>query len=381
MTDSKKSEVVVVRTEISPIIEALLYCKNLVNNLSVKQEVKTMFEQFPESRSVAMELFTPLVQLEAELNAVSAHLNMERLHYYFDELFGGLAHPHGYTLANALMMPVHGKSEAYMELSEYKKELLDSSIEEVINRMHISLAVNSEIWNSAECEDLKSFCKYVNGLPVTDDIRFKIISSVLNYDDCIEELTNMLEPLLDTIKAKQSLYAPLIERYRKLYSGMTGAEISAQISVGMDELSLFDDDAESYELHPCLFGVGRFFSMCIQANTENAPIVSRTEINVLIDQKRLYTLGNVTISDIAGYVKALGDSTRMQILSMLRSEELYVQELTEKTLLSFTAVSHHMTKLMLAGLVTCERRGNRVYYSANVGRIKWLIGKLKEVLL
>ena len=68
----------------------------------------------------------------------------------------------------------------------------------------------------------------------------------------------------------------------------------------------------------------------------------------------------------------IGDPIRLQILTMLKHEEVYVQELTEKLGLSFTTLSHHMTKLVMAGLITSERRGIYVYYKANIDFLRWL---------
>jgi ArsR family transcriptional regulator len=63
--------------------------------------------------------------------------------------------------------------------------------------------------------------------------------------------------------------------------------------------------------------------------------------------------------------KALGDPTRVRLLSMIaasRDQEACVCDLIEPVGLSQPTVSHHMKQLVDAGLVTREQRGRWAYY-------------------
>jgi len=61
--------------------------------------------------------------------------------------------------------------------------------------------------------------------------------------------------------------------------------------------------------------------------------------------------------------KALGDKTRLQILALLKEEELCVCELVEILKISQPAVSQHMRRLKSAKLVKERRQGQWVFYS------------------
>ncbi len=61
--------------------------------------------------------------------------------------------------------------------------------------------------------------------------------------------------------------------------------------------------------------------------------------------------------------KALGDRHRLVALALLkRRRELCACEIQAALGVSHATVSHHMTTLETAGLVTSERRGKWVYY-------------------
>jgi ArsR family transcriptional regulator, arsenate/arsenite/antimonite-responsive transcriptional repressor len=69
----------------------------------------------------------------------------------------------------------------------------------------------------------------------------------------------------------------------------------------------------------------------------------------------------------AGLFKALADPARIRLLNALLSADraVCVCDLTPATGLSQPTVSHHLRKLMDAGLISREERGTWAYYSAD----------------
>ena len=67
--------------------------------------------------------------------------------------------------------------------------------------------------------------------------------------------------------------------------------------------------------------------------------------------------------------KALGDESRLRILRLLASGDLYLTEIAERMGLSKPTVSHHLAQLRAAGLVTITEAGALTYYSLRRDRI------------
>jgi len=73
----------------------------------------------------------------------------------------------------------------------------------------------------------------------------------------------------------------------------------------------------------------------------------------------------VAADRLARMFKALGDPTRVRLLSLIAAHqdgEACICDLTEPVGLSQPTVSHHMKQLVDAGLVTREQRGKWAYY-------------------
>jgi len=81
----------------------------------------------------------------------------------------------------------------------------------------------------------------------------------------------------------------------------------------------------------------------------------------------------------ASLFKALGDPHRVRIVNLLATarEAVCVCDLTEFLSLSQPTVSHHMRKLVDAGLLTREQRGVWAYYSLRSDVMRRLSGVLR----
>ena len=82
------------------------------------------------------------------------------------------------------------------------------------------------------------------------------------------------------------------------------------------------------------------------------------------------SLTDADVERLARVFKALGDPTRLRLLSLIAAGdagESCICDLTAPVGLSQGTVSHHMKLLVEAGLVTREQRGRWAYYAVADG--------------
>ncbi|MEU6118797.1 metalloregulator ArsR/SmtB family transcription factor [Streptomyces sp. NPDC047117] len=79
------------------------------------------------------------------------------------------------------------------------------------------------------------------------------------------------------------------------------------------------------------------------------------------------------LAEATGVFALLADATRLHLLWVLAQEESDVGSLTERTEASRTAVSQHLAKLRLAGLVETRRAGRHIYYRLSDGHLRRLV--------
>lgn len=68
---------------------------------------------------------------------------------------------------------------------------------------------------------------------------------------------------------------------------------------------------------------------------------------------------------MADVFKALSDETRREILRLLAQEDLSAGSIAENFAMTKPSISHHLSVLKQAGLVTAERHGQEIVYSLN----------------
>lgn len=83
---------------------------------------------------------------------------------------------------------------------------------------------------------------------------------------------------------------------------------------------------------------------------------------------------NSAFSETAAVFKAFCDENRLQILTLLKDEELCAYQLQEQLEIGQSTLSHHMKVLCSSGIVNCRREGKWTYYRISEDGCKRAVG-------
>jgi ArsR family transcriptional regulator len=100
----------------------------------------------------------------------------------------------------------------------------------------------------------------------------------------------------------------------------------------------------------------------------------KKQIEACCEPVLVSTLSQREAEDLAGAFKVLADPARLRLLSMIATasidgDEVCACDLVEPIGRSQPTVSHHLSVLTDAGLVTREKRGKWAYYRVVPGRL------------
>ena len=85
------------------------------------------------------------------------------------------------------------------------------------------------------------------------------------------------------------------------------------------------------------------------------------------------------LKEYAQVFKALGDETRLKILTMLTKGKTCACYILEEFHFTQPTLSYHMKQLTDSGLVNAEKKGKWVYYSINKERVELLRSLITEI--
>ena len=78
--------------------------------------------------------------------------------------------------------------------------------------------------------------------------------------------------------------------------------------------------------------------------------------------------------------RALSDSTRREVLRLLKSRDMTAGEIAERFPLAKSTLSGHFQVLKQAGLIVAERQGTRIVYSLNLSAFEEALSAALELL-
>jgi DNA-binding transcriptional ArsR family regulator len=77
------------------------------------------------------------------------------------------------------------------------------------------------------------------------------------------------------------------------------------------------------------------------------------------------------LDKLVNYYKAVGDPTRIRIISLLKKGPLHGQAIAYKLGLQPSTITHHISKLRDVGLVYQRRQGNIIYFYLDSERLEY----------
>ena len=94
----------------------------------------------------------------------------------------------------------------------------------------------------------------------------------------------------------------------------------------------------------------------------------------------IYNYLNVKGDAMINILKALGDSHRQNILTLLASQEMSACEIIQAIGLSQPAISHHLKILRQADLIVSKKEGKNVFYTLNKEGLKEFLNMMNQFL-
>jgi len=76
---------------------------------------------------------------------------------------------------------------------------------------------------------------------------------------------------------------------------------------------------------------------------------------------------------------ALADPTRRKILSLLKKQDMNAGEIAEHFNMTKPSISHHLSQLKQANLVTADKQGQNVIYSLNISVFEEILQLVSEL--
>lgn len=357
---------------VNPFAEAMLYYFGRANNKKLKKNLADVIRRSPTQKDALERLSESAIALERRLDS-ELNVDNELVNKFFkafdsDEL-STISIPFDFCLASVMMQNVLMNNIEY-STEEICRRLKECSFESRMYSFCFGIADRNEAVY-LDKSGASEFAHRLERLPLED--KWKIQSAALNYIEHIDELLSLIIPAAEIIKNSENEYRNIIDEFKMMYSSD-----NAQ-SLLMSSFKLKSEPADTIKIAPMILGFDRIAGTKrvindITADRSDASAPSSVLMAFIGIARHIISRSpQDEILVLSEGMKALSDSTRLEILFYLCSHTAYGQELCAKFGLVRSALSYHITKLMDAGFVIGELTGSKTFYTADKAGIRRML--------
>ena len=351
------------------VLETLIYLAQRANNhdqCSIESRLPNIGDR---ERSLFQKRCKPINTLRQKLDS-QIDVSQELLESLFTDLGGFPQNSVGaYSPAILLFGPAASQHDG--DLEEFLDKLSRYTSEQVARDLLISFDFSQHF--PPEGDKYTSLLKkLIPSLPFTKRGKQSFIRAQKNYAEVLEQTALCLRPAYAVI---ESLREELQQLTREHASEISNPDVENYLwSSGVFALK----KETAYHIRPLVIepGSNLFFDM---ASPDSQNVIYCGVLQSFM--RGLQGAPGTSKEHLFECMHLLGDQTRFEILCYLHNHPAYGQELSDHFGLARNTISHHMSKLFEAGLIRCNYKGARVYYSIDKNHFRRLLDQQKKMFI
>ncbi len=256
-----------------------------------------------------------------------------------------------------------------MLIIEYKEEFssIDHLTNEMINKQIIQIC--DEVFNldsdKKSITTLEEIVLFLNKCNLADKSKWKLLQIMQQPQMHLLQLINIVESDMEAYKkAVKSIKSPL-DKLLKQYQILMN---EPKNDIFIEYKNKFAKDAKTYPamVFPAtllLDEKNSYYGLLIDKLTPNEKGYSQSKESIL------------------SKLKALSDSSKLEIILALKDKPMYNLEIAKQLGLSAATMSHHMNVLLYCEFVYVEKKDGKVYYCIQEENLKAFIKELEKLFL
>lgn len=267
----------------------------------------------------------------------------------------------------------------YLLVQQLRYNLGDERIGDLSLRIALILSDESDepMFGRVSVSDLLA---YAQRMPISGAAKLLFTDAVIRFDAYEARVNRLLDQAEALIREKEALLLPYAEQALASWNALSSEDAFFD-RLAQEGIRLDCPRADVYPL------VMNFTTITVHSNIICAQQFGSDERTVItygifVDEfTRSERTGKTDLETLTNLLHALDDKKRLQILISLRKQPLYGQELANVTELSPGTISHHMSELAAAGLVTIEKQGVKLLYHLSESRMREFLSMTERNLL
>ena len=237
---------------------------------------------------------------------------------------------------------------------------------------------------STETLDAVAITRYILKMDLPDALLYRLEEIYFNREAHIEKLCFIINEAVSFMNKYRDELESVINGFYDYWGRMQGDRSFYQfVTEDISFLSGMEEYKGGYMLVPSLHFAE--FSMSIPADSDKRKAVlcislmygDTLSVNAMFGT----TSPKLSTERAINALKLLSDKSRFEIMRYIHSHNAYGNEIAEHLGLTTATVSHHMSALLEANLISLEQKNGKIYYHINKDTLSQYINFYEEKLL
>ena len=237
---------------------------------------------------------------------------------------------------------------------------------------------------STETLDAVAITRYILKMDLPDALLYRLEEIYFNREAHIEKLCFIINEAVSFMNKYRDELESVINGFYDYWGRMQGNRRFYQfVTEDISFLSGMEEYKGGYMLVPSLHFAE--FSMSIPADSDKRKAVLSISLMYgdTLSVNAMFGTASPKLSTerAINALKLLSDKSRFEIMRYIHSHNAYGNEIAEHLGLTTATVSHHMSALLEANLISLEQKNGKIYYHINKDTLSQYINFYEEKLL
>lgn len=317
---------------------------------------------------------------------------LDNIYFYFGKVQDGKQHE---ELAGLILLISTDELLAFKSAKDLKDFLTGLPADEYNRRFFNVLQDydNTALKGTAKSEDLTSpdqtmdavaITRYILKMDLPDSLLYCLEEVYFNREAHIEKLCFIINEVVSFMDKYRDELESVINDFYDYWGRIQGDRSFYQfVTEDIRFLSGIEEYKGGYILVPSLhFGE---FSLSLPENsdTRKAVLCMSLMYGQTLSVNAMFGTASPGISTerAINAMKLLSDKSRFEIMRYIHAHNAYGNEIAEHLGLTTATVSHHMSSLLEANLISLEQKNGKIYYHINKDTLSQYINFYEEKLL
>lgn len=221
------------------------------------------------------------------------------------------------------------------------------------------------------------FMNWLDDNEFSSDVKWKLAKILINYESYRKELNDMLARCIPLLETKLLRIQPYLDDFIKQWQPHLTNDNIKQVIKDNFKINLQDQDKDII-IYPGIMALNHFSYILKEVNNVNH-IYLMWGISFMKTFKQDDSRMSKTTS--LANLKLLSDPSKFDILSMIKENSAYGQQIAKELNLTTATISHHMQALLNARLIKVDKKQNRLYYRMDRKKVKEVLDEIDNRLL